>query len=201
MRTVAILAQKGGAGKTTLTLNLAVRAMLDGKAVAVVDLDPQASAAKWGDARDGDPAVVSAQHVRLGQVIDTAREAHCDWVFVDTAPHSEAVALAAARAADIILIPCRPAIFDLRSIQTTLEIAALAKTKAHLVLNAVPPQGSLGTEAQKAVRDSVTVAPYFLGQRVAYVHAATNNQGVNEYDPDGKAAREITNLYKWMTKL
>ena len=61
MKVISVLGQKGGSGKTTLTLSLAVAAHEANKSVAVVDLDPQASACKWGDRRDADPVIISVQ--------------------------------------------------------------------------------------------------------------------------------------------
>ena len=74
MFTISLIGQKGGTGKTTMALGLAVAAFRAGKVVAVVDLDPQASAANWKDRRaDDDPAVVSAQSSRLKQTFAAAR--------------------------------------------------------------------------------------------------------------------------------
>jgi chromosome partitioning protein len=108
MKTLAILSQKGGAGKTTLALHLAVAAVQAKRQVAVVDLDPQASAIGWKDSRSQEtPVVVFAPPARLAQILDTAKQSGADLAILDTAPHSESTALAAARAADLILIPCR----------------------------------------------------------------------------------------------
>jgi chromosome partitioning protein len=77
----------------------------------LIDLDPQASATEWGDSRDAEmPAVVSAQASRLAQVLQTAAAQGVEIVFIDTAPLSETTALAAACAADLILVPCRPSL-------------------------------------------------------------------------------------------
>jgi chromosome partitioning protein len=200
MHIVSVISQKGGAGKTTLAVNLAVAAQQGGKEVAVIDLDPQASAASWGDARQGEPpSVVSAQPARLPLVIEVAEKAGAELILIDTAPHSESVALAAARAADLVLIPCRPAIFDLRSIQSTLTLAELAKKRAAVVLNAVPPQGSIGTEAERALKGlHAEVVPAQMTQRVAYMYSLTNAQGVCEYEPSGKASREVSRLLRWL---
>lgn len=202
MKTVAIVSRKGGAGKTTLAVHLAVAASVKGKEVAIIDLDPQASAAGWGDSRTAEtPAVVSAQAARLPKVLETAANAGADLAIIDTAPHSETAALAAIRAADLILIPCRPAILDLRAISDTIDLVNLAKKTATVVLNAVPPRGSLADEAIEAIKGyGMAVAPVKVGQRAAFVHSLTTGLTAQEYEPEGKAAEEIQQLYKWMCK-
>jgi chromosome partitioning protein len=199
MKVLAIISQKGGAGKTTLALHLAVAAELAGQSTAIIDLDPQASATGWKDTRkDETPDVVSAQAARLPKVLETAASHGADLAILDTAPHSESSALAAARAADLILIPCRPAILDLRAIGTTVDLARLAGKPAQIILNAVPPRGSLADEAEAAVSSyGISVSPIRVAHRVAYVHALTAGQTAQEYEPDGKAAEEISQLYKW----
>ena len=93
MKTLAIVSRKGGAGKTTIALHLAVAAEAMGLTVAVFDLDPQASAALWGDRRgEGGPAVVPAQASRLGLLLDQARAQEADLVILDTAPHADSIA-------------------------------------------------------------------------------------------------------------
>ncbi|MBW4596962.1 MAG: ParA family protein [Brasilonema angustatum HA4187-MV1] len=210
MKTVAIISRKGGAGKTTLTVHLAVAACIDGKETAIIDLDPQASAAGWGDSRKQEiPAVVSAQAARLPKVLEAAVNNGADLAIIDTAPHSETAALAAIRAADLILIPCRPAILDLRAIGDTIDLVNLASKTATVVLNAVPPRGSLADEAVEAIRLKasalraiaplgVSIAPIRIGQRAAFVHSLTAGQTAQEYEPLGKAAEEIQQVYKWM---
>ena len=198
MKTIAILSQKGGAGKTTLAVHLAVAAEKDRKTTALIDLDPQASATSWGDSREQDtPIVISAQATRLPNILATATEQGADLALVDTAPHSEKAALQAARAADLVLIPCRPAIFDLRAIGDTVELIKLAKVDAVIVLNGVPPRGHLADEAIEAVSTyELPVLPVRIGQRAAFTHAVTIGQTAQEYEPSGKAAAEIKKLYK-----
>ena len=116
---------------------------------------------------------------------------------IDTAPHSEKAALQAARAADLVLIPCRPAIFDLRAIGDTVELVKLAGANAAIVLNAVPPRGNLADEATDAMATyELPVLPSRIGQRAAFTHAVTLGQTAQEYEPSGKAAAEIKHLYK-----
>jgi chromosome partitioning protein len=199
LKILAIISQKGGAGKTTLAVNLAVAAELEDVPTVIIDLDPQASAKTWHDLRGKDaPVVVSAQASRMQEMIDVARNNGAELVIIDTAPHSESGALGAARAADLVLIPCRPAILDLKAIRTSGDLAALAKKEAVVVLNAVPHQGKLAEEAEEAVRSyGLPVAAVKLTQRAAYVHSLTAGQAALEFEPDGKAAQEIRELYKW----
>ena len=94
MEVIAVIAQKGGTGKTTLTLSLAVAAQRAGKTVAIVDLDPQATACNWGDRRNRDsPVIVSAQPARLPQVLRSAQEAGAQFVVIDTPPRAEQAAM------------------------------------------------------------------------------------------------------------
>jgi chromosome partitioning protein len=197
MQTIAILSQKGGTGKTTLALNLAVAAESSGLATAIIDLDPQASAREWSKSREAEsPVVISAHASQLEEVLGTARENGAALSIIDTAPHSERDALSAARAADLILIPCRPAILDLRAMASTKELAELARTPALAVINAAPPRGHLADEAAAAIRGyGLEVAPVVVAHRAAFVHSLTLGQTVIEYEPDGKAAEEVLELF------
>src|SRR5208337_2207830 len=128
VKTIAIISQKGGAGKTTLSVHLATAASASGHSAAIVDLDPQGTAASWGDRRQADaPEVVSGQAARLAVLIEAARANGADLLILDTAPNADQTALRAARVADVVLIPCRAATFDLEAIQATLTLSQLAQ--------------------------------------------------------------------------
>lgn len=204
MKTLAILSQKGGTGKTTLALHLAVAAEAAGHTVAVIDLDPQSSAAGWAEGRAGEgPTVAIAHAPRLTSILEAAAANGATLAILDTAPHSQGDALAAAQAAHAILIPCRPGILDLRAIGATVQIAKLAGKPAAVVLNACPPQGrALADEAEEAVKGyGLPVAPVRLIQRAAFAHSLAAGQTAQEYEPNGKAAEEINQLYKWTCQL
>ena len=202
MQTLSVISQKGGAGKTTLALNLAVASELAGSPAVLVDVDAQSSAAAWGDSRDAEsPVVVSAQAARLAEVLATAREHGARLCIIDTAPHAQSDALNAARAADLVLVPCRPSVLDLRAIGASADVAALARTRAVAVLCAVPPGGALADEAEEALRAArLDVAPVRVGHRAAFVHAATAGAGVLEHAPESKAAEEVRALYAWVVE-
>lgn len=199
MKTIAIISQKGGAGKTTIAVHLAVAAERRGMRAAIFDLDPQASAASWSDKRtDSSPSVVAAQAPRLPSLIEQARAQSADLIIIDSAPNADAASLAAARAADLILIPCRPAAFDLGAIGTTLNLATVANKPAYVVLNAVPPLGRVGKEARDALRaGDVAVAEPVLHQLVAYSHAVNDGRTAQEFQPKSKATTEIEALFTW----
>ncbi len=198
MKTVAIISQKGGAGKTTIALNLAVAAAQFGYQSLVIDIDPQSSAKGWDDLRTEElPVVISAQASRLNSLLETARQNGAKLTIIDTAPHSESAALAAARAVDLVLIPCRPSLLDLKAITTSIDLAALAKTPALAVLNTVPVRGTLKQEAEAVLQGyGIEILPAYLGNRIAFVHSLTAGQSVLEYEPSGKAAEEIRALYE-----
>lgn len=201
MKTLAILSQKGGTGKTTLAINLSVVAARElGCPVTLIDLDPQASAASWSDSReDTFPAVISAQANRLPRHIAAAKESGARLVLIDTAPHSESAALAAARAADLVLIPCRPAILDLRAIRHTIDLINLAGVPGIVILNAIPPRGTLAEEAAEAIAGyGIPVAPIRLTHRAAYINSLTVGKSINEFEPKGKGAGELHRLLEWL---
>lgn len=204
MRTIAILSNKGGSGKTTLSLNLAVTAIQNGKAVAVFDLDPQVSASGWKDSReDDDPVVIAVPYARLPQALETARKGGVDLALIDTPPSTEQPSMAAARAADLILIPCRPGILDIRAIGITAEAVKVTGKPAYVILNTLPVQASRVVEdaTQAIAEHGLPVAPVVLHQRASYSHALTIGQTVQEYEPEGKAAEEIRQLWAWIEKL
>ena len=204
MYTIAFLAQKGGTGKTTLALSLAVAATRTGLTVLVIDLDPQATACNWSDRRVQDtPLVIDAQPGRLPAALEKAKQGGVDLVLIDTPARSEQPALAAAKSADLVLIPCRPQAYDLETIPNTQELIALAGNKPSLaLLNAVPPRGDRHEQARTFLdRLAVPVCPYMLGQRAAFSDAGALGLTPLEYDASGRAADEIKQVYKYIRRL
>src|SRR5215208_5786642 len=199
IQTIGVLSQKGGAGKTTLSVHLAVAAQQEGYRVAIIDLDPQATARKWGDKRqEAEPEVVGDHAERLPQLAEAARANGADLLIIDTAPNADRASLAAARLADLILIPCRPAAFDLEAIEATRDLAAIAKKPAFVVLNSAPIRSAITEEAKKGLQaQGAKVCPHTLHVRVAYSHSVIDGRTALELEPDGKAAEEVRSLYAW----
>ena len=202
MKTLAVLSRKGGTGKTTLAIHLAVAAENAGQTVALIDLDPQASAAKWHDTREDEtPFVVAAPASRLPEVLKRAENAGATFAILDTAPHTETAALDAANTAEMALIPCKPALIDLQAITSTINVTRLANVpETRIVFNAVPPRGDRVDQAREAVKVfDVPCAPCEVGNRIAFVDAYNAGLTAQEFEPRGKASREIRELYTYIS--
>ena len=207
MYTIAIVGQKGGTGKSTIATHLAVCAARDGKAVALFDIDPQASAAKWSARRTAEgPPVVRAGAAQLPNLLQQAREQGADLILIDTAGHADASSIHALQLADLVLIPCRPSAADLDDIETLPALRDLLRVAgdkpAMVIVTNAPIQGSRHIHAQEAARDlGFMICPVVLFHRAAVYDSPLPGLGVQEYEPEGKAAQEITQLYKFTTEL
>ena len=191
---VAVIAEKGGVGKTTLSLTLAVAAVLAGRKVAVLDTDPQSTASKWTDRRDAEmPWVVPTHAAWLGAAIEQARLQGVDFIVIDTPPHSSADATEAARRADLVLAPVEPHLFTL---ETLLKIAGTAP--ALVVINKAAVQGTEARDAIEHVKaQGFEVCPVVLYLRAAHRHAGNVGKVAAEHEPRGKAADEALQLYEY----
>ena len=200
MRTIALISQKGGAGKTTLAIALAVASERAGLASVLVDLDPQASAAQWSDLREAEtPVVTCTPAARLTSVLTAAQDSGARIVVLDTAPHAADAALAAARASDLVLIPCRPATADLVAIRASIDLVRVADKPAAVVINAAPVANPITGQAFTAIADyGVNACPVVVHQRIEHVHAFTSGLSASESAASGKAASEINELFEWI---
>ena len=187
-------------GKTTTALGLAVAAFLEGKDVAVIDLDPQTTAANWSDRRGKDtPAVVSCQVSRLTQVLDAAERQGADLAVIDTPGKSTDALIAAAKAADFVLMPIQPQLYDIETLTSLRDVLTLAGNPAAAVfVNRAPIQGKRHTETQEAAEaQGFTVCPVVMYARAAHGDAGNIGQTAAEFDPDGKASHEMKELYSY----
>ena len=201
MFVVSLLSQKGGTGKSTLAIQLAVAALLDGHTVIIIDLDPQGSAVMWGEIRgDAPPIVVSSTKMELPRLLKTAEQNGVTLAILDTPPkvEPEGEAHHAARASDLALIPCRPNVFDVKAIGATVKLAQLAGVSTRIVFNQVPANSSQIFKARRAVEVyNIPRAPCMIGNRIKFSHAALDGQSIQEFDRKEKGASEINALYKY----
>jgi chromosome partitioning protein len=205
MKVIAFLGQKGGPGKTTVATALAVRAAQDGKSVALIDLDPQGSAAKWAKRRTSpNPTIATRQPFELADTLDVLRKGGADLALIDTPGKIENAALEASKHAHLVLIPVRPTPLDLDAVCEIKNLLAFAgDPPAYVVLNCIPPQGRKHELARQVIeqRDGFKVCQAAFCQRAAFADAMITGQTASEYDPKGKAAQEIDALYSLILSL
>jgi len=200
MKTLSIISQKGGVGKTTLATALAVEAGRDGKKTVVFDLDPQASASFWKDTRQDELVAMTAiPAARLGHVLKAAAEAGCDLAIIDTPPFSKDIAYEAAQHADFVLLPSRPAVLDIMAMSRTVELVRHYSKPFAAVLTFCPPSGrELDDAIQVIAQLGADICPVRMGNRIAYSRAQQTGRAAQEIEPDGKAAQEIRDLYAYV---
>ena len=201
--TIALVAQKGGTGKTTLALTLAVAAQHDGRTAVVLDIDPQATACRWGDRREAStPVVLDAQPARLARALETAKAQGVDVVVVDTPARLESAAMEAAQLSTLVVIPCRPLIFDLETVPTSQRLVTLAGGPPVVaVLNATAPRGRRTDQTRAALKEfGIVVCPYTLGQRAAVADAVAMGLVAVEFMPASRAASEARDVADWIMR-
>lgn len=205
MKTIAIIAQKGGATKSTLAVHLAVEAEINGKTAMVIDVDPQQSAVFWKDERGKakPPAVESVHATRLVQALELARSIGVDVVFLDTQANSNSIATISTRNADFVIIPTKCSRMDLMAVGASVDIVKGEKKQGVIVLCAVPPRGTKGERAREKLTEEnfgIEICPIFTGKREIFGNATDIGLTAQEYEPQGKAAEEIRSLYKWVSE-
>jgi chromosome partitioning protein len=193
--------QKGGASKTTLAVNCAVAAERVGLKTIILDLDDQGSAEAWYKNREAEtPRLVRIGSWKLPEAMAAAKSGRYDLVIVDTPGRDEPAVNAAIKAADFVVIPCRPTPVDLRATPPTAATVARLQKPAVFVLTQTPPRGERVREAEAALATLGVVSPVRIVARAAYQDAHGAGLGVLEFEPEGKAAAEIAQLWQWMTK-
>ena len=210
MHTIALLTQKGGAGKTTLAASLAVAAAMAGEKVIALDLDPQGSLARWGRRREGAnaPNTVMVEPLecerlpRLRAILEGLADVGFTVAVFDTAGADSAAARMVTEAADLCLLPARPTRLDVEATAATFRAVFLAKRKAAFVLNQCPPnyRSTRTSESAQGLMQLGVLAEPMLASRMDFQDAIAAGLGVNEYAPQGRAAQEIGELWNWIAQ-
>lgn len=203
-RVIALLNQKGGAGKTTLATHLAGEFALQGFDVTLLDADPQASALDWAHRR------LQSGQKRLYGVFGLARDSlhqeapevaqQADLVVIDGPPRVAAIARSALLAADLVLIPVQPSAYDVWASHEMVQLVAEARVfrpqlRAAFVVNRRVVGTVIGREARAALADQPFAALHSdVSQRIAFADSVAAGKLACELAPGSRAAREIAAL-------
>ena len=196
---ITVAQQKGGAGKTTLAVNLATLLMKQGQRVALLDTDPQGSLGRWFMTRRaalGDAGVdfstssawgVSYEVEKLRKLVDV--------VIVDTPPKVDSDLRPALREADVILVPIAASLVDLWATEGVLDLARREGKRPKLVLNRVRGGTRLDAEVRAAAAAlEGDLLPVALAHRVVYAETLGQGLGAVEAPRTGPATAEVTAL-------
>ncbi len=212
MLTIAVLNQKGGAGKTTLATNLAAAAHLAGLRTLLIDTDRQGSALDWSAAREDGSKLNGLAVVKADKALAVPRFREMargyDVIILDGPPRLGDVTRAAACAADVVVIPVQPGPFDLWAASETLDLLNAADSireelsrpsvRRMFVLNRASMGTVLARTAPAALQDSGELAGV-VHQRIAFPEAAAIGESVLTTEPNGSAALEIRRIYKFIS--
>ena len=205
MHTIVLATQKGGSGKSTVAIGLAIAAKQAGHHVRLIETDPQGTLSNWQGRRGtAEPMVETIYNVgRLEARLEQLARGGVTLVVIDTASGVSAVTAAAIRCADLCLIPSRPTITDIESSAATLKAVRAWRKPFAYVLNQTPVRGrridnaanALGCEDARDMGEMV--ARPFISMRNDHQDALASGLGVSEYAPTGKSAEEISQLWRW----
>jgi chromosome partitioning protein len=203
MRTIALIAQKGGVGKSTLAINLAVAAMQAGETVIGIDTDQQGTLAAWAASRSvTTPAIAHIgprEIANLGPLLASARDRY-SIAIIDTAGTDSPITHAAMSAADLCLVPLRPTRPDGIAVRPTVEALMIGKRRFGFVLSQCPSHNARAREMAAGLTSIGLLAEPVICTRADYQDGYAAGQGVTEYAPDGKAAAEIRKLWDWIAR-
>lgn len=202
MKTISILARKGGVGKSMLARSLAVQGLLQGVKTAILDTDPQATVISWGRRRQAAaPAVVGLGSRGLADALSDLAHRGADLVLIDTPPHAQPAINLAASSADAALLVTGPYPEDLEQVGVVVGIVRGLEKPAGIVLNKTPSRTHALTLARAALSTfNLPLCPTAITQLVAHPYASAEGLTAQEWEPDSRAALELAELWHWVEK-
>ncbi len=199
MRVVAVFSEKGGSGKSTLSIHLAGMAAR-GHKVLLVDADAQGTVEAWGAARTRpEPLVVRADPANITEVLSAARQEGFELVLVDCPPRAVAGTAVILRLVDHVVTPVQATMPDILAAQRTVALAAAAGKPLSFVVNRAPARAVEVIQAREVLERAGPVSPVTIGDRRAFARSLTESLSVNEFArDDAKAVDEIFRYWLWL---
>jgi chromosome partitioning protein len=199
MKVISLVTQKGGSGKSTLCVSLAVAAQQADRSVCILEMDKQATVTQWAQAREGRaPEVAQVTADKLETVVDRLRGADFDFIFIDTPGIDSPGTNAVIRLSELCLIPCRPSPADLRGVSPTLAAIHRLEKDFAFVLNQTPPKSYRVRDTSQGLKVLGMLADVVVVMRNDHQDAIGSGQGVTEFNPEGAAADEMRRLWAWI---
>ena len=198
---IGVLNQKGGVGKTTLSVNIAAALAHGGSRVLLIDADPQGSALDWSAAREGEPlfSVVGLPRASVHKEIAQVGRGY-DHIIIDGPPRVTDLARSAIMASDLVLIPVQPSPYDIWAADEVVKLIQEASVykenlKSVFVVNRKISNTAIGRDVGEALASyPIPVLASTVTQRVIYAEAAAQGKAVFEIDAEGPAKAEIAAL-------
>jgi len=203
MKVISILAQKGGVGKSTLARHWAIVAQEQmEQSVAIIDIDPQGTVAKWSQRRKSEePIILHADESNLDEAVKACKGNGIDLVFIDSPPSVELLSAAAAKESDITVIPCGPTVDDIEALEPTIEISRKAGSQGIIVINDGRPGSPINDKAKSVLRGyGMPICPKFIMHRAILADSFIDGRTVFEVSPRSKGAQEIIDSWKWLAR-
>jgi cellulose biosynthesis protein BcsQ len=205
MNVIVFASRKGGSGKSTLTAHIAAHVHKSSRPCLLIDADPQGSLTLWHGLRGTGEPVLKNGVRGVAEILKAAKRDY-DWAFIDTPPTVSAVVTDAIKAATLVVIPTRPAVFDLTAVRETIETCRAARKPYAVVVNAAPgkredQEAPIVAQAREGLgKLRVPVWGGQITQRTNFSIALGAGEGVREYDAESAAAAEISRLWTAITK-
>jgi chromosome partitioning protein len=201
MNVLVFASRKGGSGKSTLAAHLAAHVHRPSRACLLIDADPQGSLTLWHKLRNAEELPLRTAQRGVADMVKAAKHDGIEWVFIDTAPNMSASVTDAIRAATLVVVPCRPGVFDLEAVKETVAFARRLRKPYAVVINGAPPrrqdvESPMVTHARESLLGlNIPVWGGQITQRANFSLALAEGEGAKEYDADSFAAAEIGRLW------